>query len=243
MANINKDDMVDLVDLCGLSENWLCRVIPRGQVSVDGRDDEWGNAIWMPLGVVYYKNPEDVEMARFAVRWDESTQKIYVVVVVEDLQQDFVSDYKEGDYWAASDRIEVYAQGSAAGGEGWQGSGEEGRYDLAQQYMIGPNNSGGWWQRWALGQVIEPNAELESAVNVHETTIVYEVGLKMFDFYGARAGGQTIPTHLETGLTVGFDVVVDTVHPGIDGFGMLSENRMRNKSVNADNFAKYVLVD
>jgi hypothetical protein len=48
-------------------------------------------------------------------------------------------------------------------------------------------------------------------------------------------------SELDVGDVVGFDLVANTRWSG--GFGMLSENLMTGKSGNADQFARYLLVE
>jgi len=242
-ADINKDGIVNIIDLCGLVENWLAvsRSIRRGEVTVDGTvgDSEWANADWIPLDIIYYQHPNDITQAIFALQWNEDTNNIYAAIVVEDLDHVFADDYNNCDDWNASDRIEVFSQGDAAGGSGWSNM-----YDTAQQYMIGPDTKGGFWARWGCGQTLGPNSGSEAVVRVDGNTIIYEIGVLMFDNYGGMGGGETLITDLSAGKIVGFDVVVDTRHSY--GFGMLSgndESSSCNKSGNADCFAKYVLVE
>jgi hypothetical protein len=139
--------------------------------------------------------------------------------------------------WDASDRIEIYCQGDAAGGTGWNED-----YDAAQQYMVGADGSGGKWANWGRGYAIGEDAGFEYAVNVSGDMIVYEVGVTAFDHYGGRSGETSVVTELTEGIIVGFDVTACTRWAD-DGFGMLSENLMTGKSADASQFARYVLAD
>ena len=240
IADLNHDDKVNFNDFdsfaTGFPAIWLgCqKSIPHGSVIVDGDLNEWAGAKWIPLDKVYYGYPNDINIAKFALCWNKDTNKIYAAVIVDDTDHVFRDDYGN---WDASDRIEVYSQGDAAGGSGWSGV-----YDVAQQYMVAPDTMGGCWATWGLGQTIEPEAGFEYAVIDYGGPLIYEVGVQMFDNYGARSGGETVITNLSTGHIVRFDVLANT-RWGQEGFGMLSENTMTGKHKNADNIAIYTLVE
>jgi hypothetical protein len=93
-----------------------------------------------------------------------------------------------------------------------------------------------------LGDPIDPNVGLEYAVSVVGNQIRYEVGIPQFDHYGGFSGDPTIPTDLDVGDVVGLDLIASTCW-GAEGFGMLSENLMMAKYLDADKFARYVLID
>jgi hypothetical protein len=236
-ADFDNSGGVDFIDFAALARCWreFSRRIPHGTVVVDGDVSEWLlGTQWASLDTIYLPNPNDVTDAMFALRWNESTNKVYVAVMVEDHDHIFRDDY---GVWDASDRIEVYSQGDSAGGSGWTWT-----YDVAQHYMVGPNTSGGGWANWSHGEAISPDVGLEYAVAVTGDWITYEVGVPQFDNYGGFSGGETVETQLREGHVVRFDVVVDT-RWGADGFGMLSENDMTGKFDNADSIALYMLVD
>ncbi|MHC4866558.1 MAG: hypothetical protein ACYTEX_20980, partial [Planctomycetota bacterium] len=104
------------------------------------------------------------------------------------------------------------------------------------------NTAGRAWATWALGDPIDPNVGLEYAVSVVGNQIRYEVGIPQFDHYGGFSGDPTIPTDLDVGDVVGLDLIASTCW-GAEGFGMLSENLMMAKYLDADKFARYVLID
>ncbi len=238
LGDIDGDGDVDLMDYAIFAGHWLKLVImeiPMGEVVVDGNLSEWSQGVeWIALDKVYYGNPDDVSEAKYALRWDPDTDKIYAAVVVTDSDHVFSDEYIK---WNASDRIEIYSQGDAEGGTGWVGT-----YDVAQQYMMGPNDSGGSWATWALGETLAEDAGVEYAVTVDGNQIIHEGGVLMFDSYGGFSGGESIVTDLRPGLVVGFDILASTRWVA-DGFGMLSENLMTGKSGNASQFAKYTLVE
>lgn len=235
-ADIDGDGDVDLTDFAILAGHWelAAMEIPMGSAIVDGDISEWSEGVqWVPLDKVYYGNPADVRWATYALRWNPDTNKIYVAVIVKDGGLWPSDEYIK---WDASDRIEVYSQGDAEGGTGWLRV-----YDVAQQYMMGPNTSGGSWATWAYGEALGADVGLEYAVAVNGDQIIHEAGVLMFDNYAGFSGGTTIVTELKPGHVVGFDVLVSSRWES-DGFGMLSENLMTGKSGNAAQFAKYTLV-
>ena len=97
------DCYTDTYDMASLADQWLrcttpgvsgCQqldnvyAIPAGTVSVDGSLTEWADATWFTLDEVYYGEPNDIgtglEDAKFAVKWNGDTDKVYVAVVVDD---------------------------------------------------------------------------------------------------------------------------------------------------------------
>ncbi|MHB9070967.1 MAG: autotransporter outer membrane beta-barrel domain-containing protein [Sedimentisphaerales bacterium] len=260
-GDINKDCYVNMYDLKAMADQWLgCTTTgglgcvqtpesipsltiakaPIGGIAVDGILSDWpANSEWIWLNKLYYGEPSyDVTEAKFSLRWSDTTDKIYLAVVVNDPDHNFsaVPTY-------TADLIEVYSQGDAAGGTGW-GAGGTNHYDVAQQYFVGANGSGGHWAKWAdLTTVIGADAGFESAVTVNGNVITYEIGIKQFDNYGGIDQNEpTVITSLEAGILVGFDVVVDTVFDSTK-FSMLSENLLTGKSQNAGQFQLYDLVD
>ncbi len=211
--------------------------IPHGDVVVDGNLKEWGaDTYWLDLDEVYYGAPNDITYAKFALRWNADTDRIYAAVVVEDTDHFFSDEYI---HWDASDRVEVYCQGSAAGGTDWLGV-----YDKAQQYHIVPGATIEEWVSWATGEQVSSDVGLEYAVRQTGYRIMYEIAIPAFENYGGISGDPTVRSNLISGKTVGLDVTVcSRMHDG--GFGMLavSGNSIDAPRVdNADNFTKYVLV-
>jgi hypothetical protein len=236
--DIDGDGDIDFFDYAWLSLYLFfetSKQIPRGSVVVDGDLSDWpGTVEWIELDKIYWGSSDDVMDARFALQWDAATNKVYAVVVVNDTNHVFTDEYVN---WDASDRIEVYSQGDAEDGVGWNEI-----YDLAQQYYVAPDTTGGSWASWAEGETLGTDAGLEYFVRVVGSFIIYEVGVRMFDNYGGFSGSETVLTDLHAGHVVGFDIVAcsrwDTVN-----FGMLSENLMMGKYNDAGKFAKYILVD
>ncbi|MBW8041858.1 MAG: hypothetical protein FVQ85_17920 [Planctomycetes bacterium] len=234
----DNDFDVDFYDYAWFVMVWSYRpsnLIPRGSVVVDGDLSDWPPSVeWIELDEVYLGNPNDVSEARFALQWDEATGKVYAAVVVNDTNHLFLDEYV---YWDASDRIEVYSQGDAENGAGWNGI-----YDVAQQYYVAPDTSDGNWATWAEGDMLGGDEGFEYAVDVNGAQIIYEVGVRQFDNYGGFSGTETLLTDLHPGHVVGFDIVACT-RWDTTNFGMLSENLMMGKYKDAGKFAKYILVD
>jgi hypothetical protein len=235
-ADLDGDLDVDFVDYALFAADYAenSMTIPRGSVVVDGNLSEWSSGVeWVALDKVYAYSPNDVNEARFALRWDADANKVYAAVIAYDSDHVFLDEYVS---WDASDRLEVHSQGDAAGGSGWQGI-----YDVAQKYCVAPNTTGGCWASWASGDALGGDEGLEYAVKVEGEQIIYEIGVRQFDNYGGISEGETIVTDLEVGDVVRFDLVLNTRWSG--GFGMLSENLMTGKYNDADQFARYMLVE
>jgi hypothetical protein len=237
VGDLDGDFDVDFFDYGLFAAGWDVNnsmTIPRGTVVVDGNLSEWSEGVeWVRLDKIYYGSPNDVVEAWFALRWNDDANKVYAAVIAYDSDHVFLDEYV---YWDASDRLEVYSQGDAEGGSGYVGT-----YDVAQQYYVAPNSTDGCWATWAWGEPIGGDAGFEYAVTVSGDEIIYEVGVTQFDNYGGFSGGDTNVTDLNVGSVVGFDLAVDTRWS--EGFGMLSENLMTGKSGNADQFARYMLVE
>lgn len=246
------DCYVNLLDASLLFEQWLKNttglvelpvalpVIPQGSVTVDGNLSEWGPSIqWTSMDQVYYGLPNDMPNARFALRWDSGTGKIYAAVEIEDTTHWFTDTY--GSAWDASDRLEIHCQGDNVGGT----YGTD--YDEAQQYMVGhPNVAANNWQNWADDTVIDPDAGFDAATSVSGDTITYEIQVTPFNFYGTKGAlGANDPTVMAVGSIVRFDLIADTRWGATAGnpgdFGAKAANLMLGKYNNADQFQQYEL--
>jgi len=240
VSDVTGDCKVDFRDFAVMASEWLnCGsdrpdgwgFIPQGSVTVDGDISEWTASIWWPLDIAYWRSPTDVPSARFALKWNDTTQKVYVAVEVTDSNHVFSDSYIS---WDASDRLEIYCQGNPVRGTGWGGI-----YNVAQQYYVAPNTTGGRWATWAYGETLASDVGLEYATRVTGDKIVYEAAVPVFENYGGFNGTQTVVKTLTAGTEIGFDVVVCTRHA--IGFGMLSGNELRGKSGDASKFARYKL--
>lgn len=250
VVDLNNDCKVNLSDLVLMAADWLSNgnpfdegftevfdeiywggFIPQGIVTVDANLSDWTDAIWQPLDIVYYGSPTDVSSARFALKWNEVTQKVYMVVEVTDSEHVF-SDAYVG--WDAGDQLEIYCQGNPVGG-----SGHLGVYDFAQQYNVASTGTGDSWATWAKGEALAGDVGLEYATNVTGDPIVYEVAVRLFENYGGFNGTPTVVKTLSHGTKIGFDPVASTKHAA--GFGMLSANELKWKVQDFSKLARYKL--
>jgi hypothetical protein len=238
-ADLTGDCKVDFLDFAVMASQWFYGVgtpdgwgyILQGTVVVDGDISDWADAAWWPLDIAYYGAPTDVSSARFALKWNALTQKVYVFVEVTDSDHVFSNSYIS---WDASDRLEIYCQGNPVGGTGWGGI-----YDAAQQYYVAPGTSGNSWARWAYGQTLASDVGLAYAIRVTGDKIVYEAAVSVFENYGGFNRTSTVLKPLAVDAEIGFDIVACTRHSV--GFGMLSGNELRGKSDDASKFARYRL--
>jgi hypothetical protein len=231
-------------DIAGCEQAAELFVIGHDTVTVDGDLEEWVDVDWIALDEVYYGSPNDIgstlEDAKFALKWNSDTDKIYAAVIVDDANH-VLFDYPTN--WDSSDRIEVYIQGDPNGGTLW-GIGDR-YYDKAQQYAVGKGTSSGWsWATFGAGQAIPIGAGFEKAAVLDGSKIIYEIGATAFIWYGGRSGADTIDQSLVAGLEVGFDIVASTRYDVPDAdFGMRSENLMIGKYADAQQFRTYTLFD
>ncbi|OHB53905.1 MAG: hypothetical protein A2Y12_09425 [Planctomycetes bacterium GWF2_42_9] len=253
-GDMNVDCVVDMKDLKITADEWLSCTTPggvgcvtgsqieptgtiaRGTAVVDGDLSEWDVAEWIPIDVNIYGNTSDVTSAKMALRWNENTDKIYAAVIVKDTVQFFTDEYED---WSNSDRLEIFSQGSGAGGQY-----DTSHSDIAQQYFLGINTAGnGYWACWWPGDpLIDTN--LEAAVSINGQDMIYELGVQMFDNFGGRGYGETVVSQLITGKHVRFDIVIDTRSGfDIEQFGVLATTEAQNRYDNADNILEYELVE
>ncbi|MHC4748988.1 MAG: right-handed parallel beta-helix repeat-containing protein, partial [Planctomycetota bacterium] len=191
LADADGDGNIDLRDYAFLGGHWqenvdpnghrehvgeyrsrlALRNIPIGSAVIDGDASEWIPGIWIRLDKTYYGEAADVRSAAYQVRWNPDSSTIYLFVSVTDEDRVFNNEYI---YWDASDRIEVYIQAVPEGGIDFLG-----KYDIAQQYMIGPKPSGGYWATWALGEQIGNDVDLECAFKRVVSHMKYEVAIPL----------------------------------------------------------------
>jgi hypothetical protein len=253
-AGGNRDCQVDMIDLTLMNNEWLdctdpatagCqnlvdnRSIPEGTATVDADLGDWADADWIDLDQSYSGTLlNDVSGARFAARWDGATDRIYLAVVVPDTDNRFEDDPNS---WNTSDRIEVYSQGSGAGGGNYSAN-----QDFAQQYVLGitASDNDALWAHLANG---DPNVGVllsAGAVDTINNELIYELGVKQYDNYDASGAG-TVVTELDAGDVVRLDVVVGTLFFDTfaqqDAFAQLAENTVPSKFDTADNIVQYTL--
>lgn len=194
--------------------------IPRGSAVVDADLSEWaGNDVqWHHMASLYYGKPDarDVSDAKFALRWDQESSKIYVAVTYTD-----TSDFRTDGFgplwvgWDDGDRIELLSVGDGEAATGWDTD-----HDVAQEVVVGVTKGGDTWAAWGSGHELNPDVELDCAAKLNGNKYVYEAAVKQFTNYGRFTGEPTIVTKLKPGHVVRFDVIVNTRYK--DGFGMVS---------------------
>jgi len=237
IADMNNDEIVNMEDFAIFAADWhqvLAPVplIPHGTVVLDGDLSDWPATVqWTSLDKVYDGHPTDVTAASFALLWSDDSNKVYVAVKINDTSHVFSDEYGS---WNASDRVEIYCQGTGKGGADFRYV-----YDIAQQYYIAPDGTGGSWATWANGDAVTDVA-LEKAVTIQGNELIYEIAVPAFDSYGSYKGEETFATDLAQGTKIGFDVTVLTRSQD-GGYGMLAQNLMTGKSNDASAFARYVL--
>ena len=270
-GDITGDCYVGMADLGTIADQWLGCTDPAGEdclqlevvetfnilpgtVTVDGNLSDWADADWRFLDVNYSSDPCDISddpcAAMFALKWDDTEERIYVATIVQDT--DHVLAPSTPSNWNDCDRIEIYAQGDPNGGTGYGSYGDL-TFARAQQYAIGINSSSFTWTVWGNGDYIPgfgpSSAEIDSAVAIDGDTLIYEVGVKMFMWFGGKDGSYgatTVVADLTEGKEVAFDVVAgsrwgndiydDTL------YAMRSENDMTQKFWDAGRFRHWTLV-
>ena len=268
-GDLNEDCYVDLVDVNIAVEQWLntsdptdsefsnpsdtdaapSMKIPRaaGTITVDGNLNDWSTDLeWTALDKWYFKvgDPNDVVEAKATFCWDADTDKVYAIVVVDETVQSWSVQYYYPD---SADSIEIYSQGSGAGGTGWSGE-----FDVAQQYRAAPDTdvdqssiwNGGQWYVWGTGEEIDVGVGFECVVDVSGSVTTYELGIPQFDSYeGLSAGGSTVVTQLDVNDVVGLDIIAFTIDDWLNHHGYLAANTMTGKWDDAGQFAQYTLVE
>ena len=279
-ADIDADCYVDANDVIALAQEWLDCTDPLGEScvqlqpspdqmypemmymrqcwpkTVDGLLGDWVDPYWVDLDLVYWGDPCDVSSAKYTPCWDPCNDMVYAAVVVEDNDHVFETGPTA---WNSSDRIEVYYQGDPNGGDKW-GSQDTGNHDKAQQVSVGYQLILPGWA-WAMlgeryptpgGEELPwPEFDYRFGTRVGGNIITYEIGAKMYVWYG----GNTLPIgsvgdevrQLGPGMQIGFDVVVGSRWGGLphddDEWGMLSANLNTDKYIFADQFQRWELVN
>ena len=240
------DCYVDIYDMAEMAVDWVSctipgqagcdeleptAVIPAGTATVDADLSDWSDATWISLNELYAGAPNDINEAKFAVRWDGATDKIYVAVVVDD-RDHVLSDFPFA--WDSHDHVEIYSQGDPNSGDTYDPN-----YVIAQQYIVGEGTTTNWGF-WADGSDIAGDAEFEYATDVSGTELIYEVGVKQFNIYGGKSSETTVVRDLAAGDVVGFDIVAFSRYTG--DYEMKSENTMTGKYNDASAFRQYTLL-
>lgn len=268
-GDVDMDCQVDLQDVKVMGVQWLntsdpadplfidpldtaatqSMKIPRapGTITVDGVLSDWSTTLeWVPLDKWYYKigDPNDVVEAKATFCWNEDTDKVYAIVMVDETVQYFNSQYYGSDN---NDQIEIYSQGSGAGGTDWSGE-----FDIAQQYRAAADTdvdgsstwNGGQWYTWGTGEAVDAGVGFECVVNVSGSVTTYELGIPQFDSYEGLSGNNTtVVTQLDVDDVVGLDIIAFTIEDFIYDYGSLAANNMTGKWNDAGQFAQYTLVE
>ena len=255
IADLTQDCKVNYEDLDVFCQEWLKCTMPngigcdqlepeqtgtivQGVATIDANLSDWSDQDeWVYVeNTIYGTTPPDISVAKFALRWDSATHSIYGAVVVNDANHIFTDGY--GDSWDASDRIEVYCQGDAAGGAYDDVVCEE-----AQQYFIGHGTSGSWASLASGWDIL---SDFTYATSVDGNNIIYEFKAVQYDNFGEdfMAVNPTVISDLTAGKTIRFDIVIDG-RWGINAadIGVLAANTNTGRATNADNFAIYTLVE
>ena len=251
-ADFSKNCYVDLSDVAILGQKWLectepgelgCEQapdagasfnMPHGTVVVDGDLGEWTDVEWVLLDQVYDGDPNDIIEAKFAARWNDAANKLYVAAVVDDSEHNFTNDF---DVWDASDRLEIYFSLNGGSYQTYQ--------DNAQQYIIGHGDTTDWA---AMGGDPPPQSvpgAFDYAASVSGSLIKYEAEIEPFEYYGGLdpQPDPDIVADLQANdpnNVILFDVVVGSKHSS--GFGNLSENMDSGKFWDTNSFQQYTLV-
>ncbi len=194
---------------------------PEGAVTVDGDLSEWAGAQWIPLDE---GTAPDVTSAKYAVRWSDAENLLYVAAEVVDTDHQFgASD----GAWNGRDIIEItldagnhdayflhemgYGQQIIVDGAGtW--------IDAAWEYPVGTDLV----PAWAAGPIGD--------------TLIYEVAIVPYAFYagwgatdedGLMGSDETVAVDLADGTTIGLDLTVGA--KGAESFGQLTNNTVGGK--------------
>ncbi|MFH1613738.1 MAG: hypothetical protein ABIG61_01460 [Planctomycetota bacterium] len=266
-GDLNRDCYIDINDVALFVEDWLSCTDPNDPecipvvssaasrkmaetpqtIVVDANLNDWTGAVeWILADQVPTSRGTAVDVnqaygAKFAVRWDDVTGKIYAAVIVED------TDHKLGTAEdVGGDHIEVFSQGDAEGGRSWGVGGTE-EYDVAQHYVVWMDQSETVHARWGGGwpETIDPCVGFEYAAKIDGDLLIYEVGVVPFDNYGGISYEETVITHLDINDVVGFDIQVHSSYgSGAAGeYCWLLEHPVRYNYRDAWFFGQYVIVE
>ncbi|MFW6145702.1 MAG: dockerin type I domain-containing protein [Planctomycetota bacterium] len=194
---------------------------PEAAVTVDGDLSEWAGDTWIPLDE---GTAPDVTSARYAVRWSEADNVIYVAAEVVDTDHQFGA---ADGAWNARDIIEISID---AGNHDVYFLSEMG---YGQQIIV--DGAGTWidaaWEN-PVGTDLVP---VWSSGPIGDT-LTYEVAIVPYAFYAGwgatdedelMGSDETVEVDLGDGTTIGLDLVAGC--KGVDSFGQLANNTVGGK--------------
>ena len=190
-------------------------------MTVDGDLSEWADAQWIPLDE---GTAPDVTSARYAVRWSDADNVIYVAVEVVDTDHQF--GLADGA-WNARDIIEI--------------SIDAGNHDVyflrnmgyGQQIIV---DGAGTWIDAAWENPVGTDLVPAWASGPIGDTLTYEVAIVPYAFYAGwgatddydlMGSDDTVEVDLADGTTIGLDVVAGC--KGVNSFGQLANNTVGGK--------------
>ncbi|NLF31726.1 MAG: hypothetical protein GX591_12660 [Planctomycetes bacterium] len=209
---------------------------PRLPVVVDGDLGEWENDYWIELDTVLSGNPEDVTSARYAVRWDDGANLLYVAVEVVD------TDHRFGTpgTWAAFDALEISLDAAD------HGTAFGPRMGYGQHIII---DGGGLWISTGSKLLIAADLVAQWAAGPIGQTLTYEVAIVPYAFYagwgavdtdGRVDSDDSVEVALDNWTWMGLDVVVGS--RARRSFGQLANNAVADKAARGDTLQTWLLV-
>ncbi len=218
------------LDESGSNQPWTILV---GTAVIDGNLNDWENADWIPIDKIYNGSPQDVTGAYYSLKWSSSTNLIYMALKCDD--SDLV--LQPFDSWNTQDDIELYVD---AGNSNVINYGTGGN-DQAQQFFIGNDGMGETNTYCYFGSASGPPDVADETGGVVAKNIAghltYEIAIVPWSH---RLSDEQIT--LESGLTVGIDVAVSTLGNSYP-FGMLCNNQLGNKYLDAGQLQDHILAD
>jgi hypothetical protein len=193
-------------------------------VTIDGQLLDWADAQWAPLDQPYDGDASDIANAFYAAKWG-SDGKVYVVVKVQETSAATYSFTDSYVGWNTADQVEIYLHttGTVAGDILLQ--------QAAQQYIVGITSTSHSqvWKSMIAGTAVPENADFQAAGSANVNgTIVYEVAMNAFEYFGGLANQPNILSPLAVGDVISLDVVV-TGRNATAYTGMKAENMVGKK--------------
>ncbi|NLF29270.1 MAG: PEP-CTERM sorting domain-containing protein [Planctomycetes bacterium] len=203
---------------------------PDAAVTVDGDLSEWADAAWVALDTAYAGTAADITSGKYAVRWSDAANLLYVACEVVDVQQHRADGYLA---WNGQDDIEVYVD--AANNDMAYSSALD---DYAQQIVFGVGPTDVAWSDSSDANLVPAFA----VVGLGDA-YVYEMAIAPYGYYAGN-GGTALPqatVDLAMGQNIGLDVVAGTLMD--DGtFAMLANNAVGAKFRLSDAMQTWTLV-